>query len=118
MPCPARERRSGDDDDDSKDDRRQDGPPPVLTKLETLSSIRVGSGSLALNDLKKTTNRGMTKVARTTTDDHRHDGDDGRVDQGRGDLDLGLDVTLDVVGQLVQHGVEVSGQLGRARMPT
>ena len=38
-----------------------------VTKFETLSNIRVGSGSLALNDLKKTTNFGMTKVARMTT---------------------------------------------------
>ena len=34
---------------------------------EALSSMRVGSGSLAWSDLKKTTKRGMTKVAKTTT---------------------------------------------------
>ena len=44
-----------------------------------------------------------------TTDMHE---DHGRVDQRRRDLATGLDVPLDVVGQLIEHHVEVSGQLG------
>ena len=39
----------------------------VLTKFEMLSSMRVGSGSLALNDLKNVPNLGSTNVARMTT---------------------------------------------------
>ena len=38
-----------------------------LTKFDPLSSIRVGSGNVALKDLKKTTNLGMTNVAKTMT---------------------------------------------------
>ena len=52
-----------------------------LTKFEMLSNIRVGSGSFALSDAKNVTNLGITKVARTMTDDDRHDRDDGGVDQ-------------------------------------
>ena len=89
-----------------------------LTKFETPSSMRVGSGSFALKDLKNVTNFGMTKMARTTTTPTAMTGHDGGVDQGRGDLAAGLDVALEVVGQLVQHDVEVAGQLGRREMPT
>ena len=74
----------------------------------------MGSGSWALNDLKNVTNLGMTKVARTSTTTTAMHGDDGRVDHGTGDLSSGLDVAIDVVRQLVEDDVEVSGQLGRA----
>ena len=40
----------------TSEDHASDGPPPVLMKSETLSSIRVGSGSLALSDLKNVAN--------------------------------------------------------------
>ena len=46
-------------------------------------------------------------------DPDRHEGHDGRIDEGRRQRRAGFDVPLDVVGQLVQHGVEISGQLGR-----
>ena len=58
----------------------------MLTKFETLSNIRVGSGSFALNDLKKTTNFGITKVAKTIDDDDCHDRHDRWIDHGGGDL--------------------------------
>ena len=78
-----------------------------------LSSIRVTSGSLAFRLLKKTSKRGMTKTASTiTTTTDMHATTDG-IDQGRGDLAARLLVAVDVVGELVQDDVEVSGQLGR-----
>ena len=46
-------------------------------------------------------------------DADRHAGHDGRVDESRGQRRASFHVALDVVGQLVQHGVQVSGQLGR-----
>ena len=69
----------------------------VLTKFEMLSSMRVGSGSLALNDLKKVTNFGMTNVARMTTTATAMTGDDRGVDQGPGDLSARVDVAIEVV---------------------
>ena len=83
------------------------------TKPETASNMRVGRGSVAWNDLKKTWKRGSTKVARTTTVTTAMTSHDGGIDEGRGDLPPGVDVALDVVGELVQHGVERAGQLGR-----
>jgi hypothetical protein len=49
-------------------------------------------------------------------DDHRrHEGDHGRVGHGGLDLLPRLEVTLEVVGQLEQHGVQATGELGRLK---
>ncbi len=47
----------------------------LLMNPETLSNMRVGSGSLAFSEAKNVRNLGSTKVARTTT---VHDGHDRR----------------------------------------
>ena len=83
------------------------------TKFEAASSIRVGSGSFAWSDWKNVLNRGSTNTARTTTVTSDMPRTIDRVDQGRGDLAAGLGIPVDVVGELVEHDVEVAGQLGR-----
>ena len=85
----------------------------LLTKFETLSSIRVGSGSLALKDLKNTTNFGITNVARMTTTMIAMTEDDHRVDHRRRYFPPRFDLPFQVVRQLVEHHVEVPRQFGR-----
>ena len=83
-------------------------------KSEKSSSSCVGSGSLASNSLKNAVNCGSTKPTRIDDGDDRHDEDDRRVGQRRLHLLARLEVALEVERELVEHDVELTGDLRRA----
>ena len=85
----------------------------VLMKPETLSSIRVGSGSFAFSEAKNVRNFGQHERGQDDDRDDGHDRHHGRVDQRRGHRRPGLNVGLEVLGQFQEDRVERSGQLGR-----
>ena len=88
------------------------------TKAEPPSSMRVGSGSFASSDLKNTTKLGEDEDGQDDDNDDRHDQDDARIDHRRNELGPGLDVALDVVGQLVSAASRFPVISADSRMPT
>ena len=68
MPCRPRPTHGDDANDDEEDHAAGSPTNSVLTKFDTLSNILVGSGNLALNDSKKSTNFGMTNVGQNDDD--------------------------------------------------
>src|SRR5581483_1568614 len=79
-------------------------------------SIRVGSGSLASSELKKSRNREDEDREDAHCPD-RHQRHDAGVHHGRLDLTAGFELPVEVLGQLVQNLLKIAGQLGGLQHP-